>query len=180
LILGFAILSPLLIWNDIKYFSAEYYCSVPFLPLRGFIWMMGTAYGLPLLALLFIYFRVTTFIHHQSNNRTVIIQRRQERDMLAIRRIIITVNILLMVGIPSMILLIMAIITGVVHPLAYRIQWFIGGVSVVVLSITTVIFTPPLKRIVMNRWQRNRVESVTNNTRNVIPMRTIATVQSIG
>ncbi len=49
--------------------------------------------------------------------------------------------------------------------------------SIAGLSITTVIFTPQLKRIVMNRWQRNRVENVTNNIRNVIPMRTFATVQ---
>ncbi len=81
LILGFVVLCPLLVWNDIKYLPTEHCCFVPFLYLHGIIWAIGNVYGFPVLALLLIHFRVTIFIHHQSNNLTLIMKRRQEREI---------------------------------------------------------------------------------------------------
>jgi membrane-bound ClpP family serine protease len=174
LILGFIVSSPLLIWNDIKYLPTEHYCFISFSPLRGMLWMIGSVYGFPLLVLLIIYIRVTMFIHYQSNNQTLIIQRRQKRDLIVIQRIMITVGILAISGFPATVLLIMTMITGVEPPLTYRIQWLMVSVSTAVLSITTVVFTPQLKQIVMKKWRRNQVGNTTNNeSGNTIPMRTI-------
>ncbi len=36
------ILSPVLIWKDIKYLSNEHYCFVSFLQIRGILWMIGS------------------------------------------------------------------------------------------------------------------------------------------
>lgn len=81
---------------------------------------------------------------------------------------------MIIVGFPSVVLLIMAIITGIEQPFTYRIQWITGSVSMLGLSTTTVIFTPQLKYIVMKKWQRNRVGNATNNGgENNVPMRNI-------
>lgn len=133
--------------------------------------MIGTAYGSPILSIFIIYIRITKFIHNQTNNLTLIMQNRQKRDLLAIQRIVITVTILFIVGFSSVVLLIMAIITGVEQPFTYRIQWITGSISMVGLSLTTVWFTPQLKYIVMKNWRHNQVGGTTNNAVNTIPMR---------
>ena len=40
---------------------------------------------------------------------------------------------------------------GVEYALTYRIQWFIGSLSMVGLTITNVVVTTQIKCIVMNR-----------------------------
>ncbi|CAF3501090.1 unnamed protein product [Rotaria sp. Silwood2] len=158
LIIGFALQSPVLIWRD----------------LHGTIWTLSISYGFPLLALLFIYIRITIFLYRQSNVQTLIVQRRQQRDLLVIKRIGITVSMLIIFGLPNLVFLILTSMTDVEYALTYRIQWFIGSLSMTGLSITNVVLTPQLKRIVMNRWKRNRVGIQNTNT---TPQRIVATGQ---
>jgi hypothetical protein len=51
----------------------------------------------------------------------------------------------------------MALITGIAHPLSYRILLAGYEVSAAVLSVEMVFMTPQLKHIVLRRWQQNRV-----------------------
>ncbi|CAF1536853.1 unnamed protein product [Rotaria sp. Silwood1] len=174
LMIGFAVQCPVLIWRDVKYISAENYCFIPYLQLHGTIWTISVSYGFPLLALLFIYIRITIFIYRQSTVQTLIAQRRQQRDVLVIKRIAITVIMLLIFGLPNLVFVIVTSMTGVEYALTYRIQWFIGSLSMIGLSITNVVLTPQLKSIVMKRWQGSRVGIQNTNT---TPMRPVATGQ---
>lgn len=133
--------------------------------------MTAGAYGFPSLCLSIVYIRVTIFIHQQSNHQTLLIQRRQERDLIAIRRILITVIILISVGIPTVIVLIIANVTSIEKSIYYRIQCLSAAICLVELSITTVIFNPQLRNIIMKKWRRNRVEVIDNPVKNTIPMR---------
>jgi hypothetical protein len=172
----FTLLCPLLLWHDIVYLSEEHYCYTPFRNVRAMVWTAITNYGIPLFCLLIIYIRITKFIRQQSNNRTLAVKRRQERDLLIIKGIIILMNILLGLGIPSVILILMLYITGVQNPLSYRITWLSINVCMAVLSVLIVLITPQLKSIVLQRCQRNRVTPMGATLINSIQMRLVPTI----
>ncbi|CAF4962067.1 unnamed protein product [Rotaria sp. Silwood1] len=156
LMIGFAVQCPVLIWRD----------------LHGTIWTISISYGFPLLALLFIYIRIMIFIYRQSTVQTLIAQRRQQRDVLVMKRIAITVSMLIIFGLPNLVFVIVTSMTGVEYALTYRVQWFIGSLSMVGLSITNVVLTPQLKSIVMKRWQGSRVGIRNTNTTSMRPVPT--------
>jgi len=160
---------PILIWHDVTYVSNEYYCFVPFTQTRGILWILLIIYGLPLLYLLLIYIRIILFIRQQSNTVILAVKRRQQRDLLAIQRIFINVGLLITIGIPGSVLLIMCFITGQQNPFSYRILMIGLEVSMTVLSIEMIFMTPQLKKIVMRRWQQNRITPIAGD----IQMRTI-------
>jgi hypothetical protein len=157
LIVSFVLLCPLLVWHDIIYLPNEYYCFNSFRNVRAMVLTAFANYGIPLFCLSFIYLRITRFIRQQPNNQTVTIKRRQERDFLVIKRIFIIVNILLTLGIPSIVLISMLYATGIEHPLSYRITWLSIDISMAILSVIIVLMTPQLKTIVRKRRQRNRM-----------------------
>jgi len=150
-------LCPLLFWHDIVYLPKEYYCSVPFANLRVTLWVIFNIYGIPLLLLLLIYSRITIFLHRQSNNRNLVIKQRQQRDLVVIRRILIHVGLLMVLGIPIIVLLIMFYIADGKFPLFFRIQFFSVSLSLIELSLSVAILTPQLKYIVLKKFQHNRV-----------------------
>jgi hypothetical protein len=166
-------LSPLVIWRDIIYLSNEHSCFISFANPRSTLWAALNTYGIPLFCLLIMYIRITVFIRQQSNDRNLRVKHRQERDLLVIQRIFILVSILIILGIPGMVLVLIMVITGVEHPLTYRITWFAVSVSMVILSITKLYMTPQLKNIVVRWWQRNRVIPVNAVLANSIRMRTV-------
>jgi hypothetical protein len=101
------------------------------------------------------------------------LKRRQQRDLLAIQRILINVSLLFAVGLPGMVVILMAFFTGVEYPLNQRITLIGVEVSIAVLSIGMIFTTPQLKNIVMRIWQQNRVATIEVP----VQMRPIVTVQ---
>ncbi len=172
LIIASVLLCPVLVWHDVCYLPTEYLCFIPFLHIRGILWAIANAYVVPLLAVSLIYVRVMIFIHNHSNNQTIKVRRRQEKNLLAMRRIMITVGMLLVIGIPSLVLLLMTMISGIEHSLNYRIQWITSGITMTGLSIITSIFNPEVKRILLRRWRSNRVECIVGNIENSIRLKT--------
>ncbi len=157
LILVCVLFIPLLVWDDIVYLPSEHYCYVPYTNIRGILWIILNAYGNPVLLLSIIYVRISMFLRQQSTNQIVVVHQRQVRDLLVLRRILITVCLLLALGIPSVILLSIFIITSHKQPLFFRIEWLSVSLSMIGLSLSQVIFTPQLKRIVLKIFQYNRV-----------------------
>ncbi|CAF3778353.1 unnamed protein product [Rotaria sordida] len=149
------ILCPILIWHDVIYLPNEHYCFVPFTNTRGILWALLIAYGVPLLLLSLIYLRITIFIRQQPLNQTLMVKQRQKRDLAAIQRIFINVGLLFVLGIPGVTLLIMCFITGIEHPLTYRITWAGPEVSFAISSIQMVFMTPQLKNLIIIRRRQN-------------------------
>jgi hypothetical protein len=79
--------------------------------------------------------RITIFIRQQSNNQRLVRRRRQARDLLAIQRILITASVLIVLGIPSVILVILSAITGKEYLLSFRITWISLTVSMTGFSV---------------------------------------------
>ncbi|UJR29303.1 hypothetical protein I4U23_010517 [Adineta vaga] len=94
LFLGLIFLCPLLIWQDIIYLPNEHYCYAPFKNIRATVWTRTVNFGTSLICLSIIYVLIIRFIRQQVNNQTIATKRRQERDLLIIKRILVIVNIL--------------------------------------------------------------------------------------
>ncbi len=160
-VLANILLFPTLVWHDIVYIPVDHYCFTVYTKVRGILWIVLVCYGLPLVYLIAIYIRITLFIHKQSNNLTLAVQRRQQRDLLAIQRIFINVGLLLSVGLPAIVVILMAFFTGVEYPLSQRITWIGVEISFALLSIEMIFMTPQLKNIVMRRGaNQNRVTTI--------------------
>jgi hypothetical protein len=100
------------------------------------------------------------------------LKRKQQRDLLAIQRIFINVGLLLTVGLPAIVVILMAFFTGVEYPLSQRITWFGVEVSFAILSIEMIFMTPQLKNIVIRRGNQNRVTTMEGS----FQMRPVTTV----
>ena len=161
--MAFILLSPLLFWHDVIYLSNEHYCYAAFSNIRGIVWTAAMAYGIPGLCLMIIYIRIIRFLRLHSNNQTQTIRRRQARDLLAIRRILTIVGVLIILGIPSIILLILSAVRNKEHPLSFRITWFSLTVSMSGLSVAMIFFISQLKHLIWKQRQQNRILPMVSN-----------------
>lgn len=150
------LLCPLLIWQDEVYILGDHYCFLQLTNIRGMLWMLFICYGLPEFSVSIIYLRIIFFLRSQPNNLAQALKRRQQRDLLAIRRILVNVGLLITLGLPGIVVSMMAF-SGMEHPLSHRILWLGIEISLTVLSIEMVMITPKLKKAVIHKWYRNRV-----------------------
>ena len=164
----------MLILHDIIYLPNDFDCFIPFRNIRGILYVVLICYTLPLINLLFIYIRITLYLPQQPTNLALVIKRRQNRDLLAIRRIFINVGLLVVVGLPGIVVLIMSFITGTEHPLSYRIVWIGAEVSIAILSIEMIFTTSQLRNILFKNRHQNRVTTVEGS---ILAMRPVTTAQ---
>jgi len=137
---------------DIDYLPTEYYCSISFNRLKPLLLASFIAYGFPSTMIAIIYIRIVLYIRSQGYVMTV--QRRTQRDFAVIRRLVIIVSILWILGLPSMILLIYGQIQGGnIHPLTYRIEWITPSLSLTALSIILIRCDPYLMHILFSKRQ---------------------------
>jgi hypothetical protein len=153
-LVGLILIIPLPLWKSIIYLTSDYYCMVSISIILGFLWSTMVSVGLPLTYLCVIYLRVIRFMRQRSNAVSLVIKRRQQRDLAVMQRIFFIVGALMLVGFPAVV---MFFITGVQPPLLYRLSFAALGVSMAVLSIGMVLITPQLKNILFKRWLQNRV-----------------------
>jgi hypothetical protein len=104
-----------------------------------------------------VYIRIITYIRQQPNNQLLAVRRRQQRDLLIIRRI-----------------LTIRIIKGKLYPLCIRIASTFLVLSIAGLSISLIISMPQLKKIVFKKWQRNRIMAINRPLEDAIQMRNLA------
>ncbi|CAF0797548.1 unnamed protein product [Adineta steineri] len=168
--------SPAFVWHDIVYLTKEYYCFIDYTNLRLSLWVSFNTYGIPLCLLMLVYLRITIFIRQQSNNLTWLTKKRQQQDLIVIRRIFIILSLLIIIGLPTIILMIRFYITGKLHPLFYRILWFSVTLSMMILTITMIILTPQLKKIVFKYFRHNRVIPINRTLQNQNQQRYITTI----
>jgi hypothetical protein len=162
---------PILAWQDDVYLPKEYYCYVPYTHLRGILWLAFNCYGNPLILLSLIYLRIAVFLCRQANNQTIVVKQRQQRDLVIIQRILITIALLMALGIPGIVFLIMLNVTGEEYSLLLRTEWLFVSFSMIGLSISVAIFIPQLKSIVMKRSQPIRIALVGGTVSGSVPVR---------
>ncbi|CAF3743248.1 unnamed protein product [Adineta steineri] len=168
------ILIPL---NGITYLPNDHFCNTTFTNIPSILSTAVVVYIGPFCCLLFIYIRITRFIHQQGNKQTLVIKQRQSRDLLIIRRILIIVNLLFILALPGMILIFMFIITSEEHPLLARITFFTVSVSQAGLSVALLFSIPQLKNIVLNLQKISTVAPVNRAVQGTVQMKTITGTQ---
>ncbi|CAF1488102.1 unnamed protein product [Adineta steineri] len=164
--------------NGVTYLRNDHFCYPTFTNIPGVLSTAIVAYIGPFCCILFIYVHITRFIHQQGNIQTLIIKQRQSRDLLIIRRILIIVSLLVILGIPGMTLIFMFIITGEEYPLLARISLFPISVSQAGLSVALLFSIPQLKNIVLNlQLKTSTVTPVNRAVQGAVQMRTVTGTQ---
>ncbi|CAF1257487.1 unnamed protein product [Adineta steineri] len=171
------VLCILLPLNGVTYLPHDYFCYPTFTNIPAILSVVVIAYMCPFCCISFIYMYITRFIHRQGNIQTLVIKQRQARDLLIMRRILIIVSLLLVLGIPAMTVIFMFIITGEENPLLARISLFPGSVSEAGLSVALLFCIRQLKNIVLNLRRTSTVTPVNQTIRGTIQMRTIVVTQ---
>ncbi|CAF1294113.1 unnamed protein product [Rotaria sordida] len=93
-------------------------------------------------------------------------RQQMKRDVIVLRRIILIVTLVLVLGAPGPIFVIMRFINGRLHPLAYRVTWLAGVTGILFISIALYIITPQMKTILMTMpVRRVRVTASTTGNR---------------
>lgn len=151
------LLSPVLLWHGITYITTEYYCYVRFTHTGGILCLAFGIYGISISLLTLIYVRITIFLRGQTNNQARAVKQRQQRDLIVIQRILITVGILMVLGISPIIFLIMAQITREDYFLAFRVIWPFISLTMIGSSLSLIALTPQLKSIVLIKFTQNQI-----------------------
>ena len=154
------LLSPVVVWHDIVYLPTEYYCIIEHTNIRGALWVMCVCYIVPLTGLLLIHIRISIFLRQQSVTLAAVIKQKQQRDLVVMRRIFINVSVLWIVGLPASVIALVGLFTRNAYPFGRRITFITLEMAFAIMSIQMIIMTPQLKRLIIRRWQVNRVTTI--------------------
>lgn len=145
-ILSFLFILPNLLLNDFKYLTLEFNCWIAFENIRGLIMVTFTIYNNPLSIIFTIYTQIIRYTRRASH----IQQRRQKsniRDITILKRIVILALITVGIGLPTVIIVLIYLITKHVVPFAYHIQGLSISLGVLIGSISLVFITPQVQQV---------------------------------
>jgi hypothetical protein len=159
---------PHIILRDFQYQSLNYNCWISFKNLRGMFLATLNIYGCPLMIIFIIY----TYIHRYIRRTINIRQKRRimnRRNMIILRRTIILLLFLVLIGVPTLSVLMIYIITDYLTPFVYDIQSVNISLGLVITPITLIFITPKIRRIFRrNRKQKYRIS--TTSTPSELPL----------
>jgi hypothetical protein len=146
---SFVLVSPLYILHGQKLIPGEYVCRIPKDDPFSIAYATLIVYGLPFNGLAFTYVQVHRSLRRQARSTNFdfhLRSRHRQRDILVLRRVIITVTLLGSYGMPNSIMLIMLAITGNLVSSFYRILDLSVAAIVLTLSVALFYLTPQLRK----------------------------------
>lgn len=166
-VLSLGFIFPYIIFQDFQYQPFHYNCWISFKNLRGMLLATLTIYGCPPMLIFLIYRYILRYIRQTINIRP---KRRivNRRNMFILKRIVILLLFLVLIGIPTLSVLMIYIITDYLSPLAYDIQAVNISLGLVITPITLVFITPKIRRIFRRNKQQTR-RIITTSTRSEPP-----------
>ncbi|CAF0895181.1 unnamed protein product [Rotaria sordida] len=158
---GVVSISPVLLRGDVVYLSSEYYCQTPFTNIPAIVYIAIRLFLLPILFITLIYVCLLKYVR-QSNLSLIIINKKRhrrlkknKRDLIVIKRLLIMLSILILLGLPSIIFLSIFMFTGHLICVTYRIGWLSVSFSLVFLAYMLIKMTDPLKKTARQYFKRN-------------------------
>jgi hypothetical protein len=145
---GIISISLVFIRGHVIYLSTEYYCQTPFTNIPAIMYVAFRIFFLPILVIAIIYMCLLNHVR-QKNFSSNICRRRSKhnrRNLIVIRRILLMLTILILLGLPSIIFLIIFIFTGYLIPITYRVGWLSVSFSLVFLAYMLIKLTRPLRK----------------------------------
>lgn len=161
---------PYLLTNGFKYQSLSLICQVQMENAWGFSYFAVIIFFIPLITIILIYIHIVKYMkqnpYSTNNHSNVIAQHRQQSELRLIRRILMIVSVLFMLGFPYFFLFI-AIEIDLIPPWPYltRIGYifitFGQSTAMLINLLTTDDVKKVLKNIIMKYIiQRNRIHSI--------------------
>lgn len=159
---GVVCISPVLLRGDVIYLSSEYYCQTPFTNISAIIYIALRLFLLPILFIASVYIYLLRHVrqsnclpttNHSCRKRS----KQNQRDLIVIKRLLLMLSILILLGLPSIIFLTILIITGYIIPVTYRIGWLSVSFSLVFLAHMLIQLTHPLRKTIGRLFSSNSI-----------------------
>jgi hypothetical protein len=135
--------------RDYIYVPEEYKCWISFDNFRGLLLALLFVYNIPVLSIALIYIRILRYV--RENNH---LQQRREankRDVQILRRIVVLVLGTVVIGVPTVIIVFIYIISHYLIPHAHDIQGLTLSITLFAAALCFTFITPELKEI----WNRS-------------------------
>ncbi len=133
------ILILLNLWNnDYQYLSYQYRCWISFENSRGLLIAATIIYICPLSIMFFIYTYIVRYVHQ---TKSIV------RNTIVFKRIVIFILVNTGIGLPTVSILFIWIISGKLIPLAYHIQGLSMSIGLFVATIGFAFITPSIQKL---------------------------------
>lgn len=143
---------------NVRYEPTEFTCSIDFLSWKGIVYSMVVVSMSPLTLLIIIYRIVVNHMRRSTQAVQNYQQRSTHRDVRVLTRIVILTFVASLIGIPSVTICIVGIITGQVYDFTYRIEITSVSLWVVAIEIGLIFINPQIKPLVTFRSRRGQIE----------------------
>lgn len=156
--LAFLLISFNMFHDDYQYLSDYYRCWIAFENIRGLLIATSMIYIGPLVTIFCIY---TYILRHVRRSN---LQRRPSsfhRDILVLKRIVIFICVIILIGLPTVLILFIGMSTGRLIPLAYHIQGLSMSLGVFLATISFAGITPQIREIFLRTTGIERPLSLT-------------------
>ena len=142
--LAFLLISFNLFGDDYQYLPNHYRCWIAFENTRGLLIATGIIYICPLVTIFLIYAFILRYVHRNHLRQR---QRTIHRDILVLKRIVIFICVIIVIGLPTVSILFIGMISGRLIPLAYHIQGLSMALGVFLATISFAGITPQIQEI---------------------------------
>lgn len=145
-VLAFLSILANILLHDFQYLPTEFNCWIAFQNIRGLIMVTIMIFNNPLTIIFNIYMQIIRYTRRTAQMQ----QRRQnanKRDLAVLKRIVILVFVIVGMGLPTVVVVLIYIITQSVIPYAYHIQGLCIALGVLTASICLVFVTPQIQQI---------------------------------
>ena len=145
-ILTFLFVLPNLLFDDFQYLAFEYNCWIAFQNIRGLLIAMAVLFNNPLSIIFTIYTQIIRYTRrtaHRNRGR----KTANQRDLAVLKRILILVLIIVVIGLPTVVVILIYMISNQVIPYAYHIQGLSIALGVLMASVSLVFVTPQIQQM---------------------------------
>lgn len=148
---SFVFCIPYIATGEIQYHAADQICQMPLRLSWLMLYNTLLVYTIPLSAMIFLYIKLVRYVRRMSQRVTTAnTLLRAQRELKIVRRTVLLVIGVVIIGIPYLIFILMSFFTS---PPKYhfRIAYIFVDVSLAFLMVTLFAFTEPLKAFVRRR-----------------------------
>lgn len=133
--------------EDYQYLPRHYRCWISFENIRGLLRATMIIYICPLVTIFLIYTHILRHVRANNSRRRRQQQRTIDRDILVLKRIVIFIFVITLIGLPTVSILVISIISGKLIPLSYHIQGLSMSLGVFIATISFALITPKIQEI---------------------------------
>lgn len=152
---GISSISPVFIQGHVRYLASEFYCQTPFSNISAILYIALRLFLVPLILISLIYLYLVNYLHQIHITQTIAHRRHRRRhlkshrrNLIIIRRILLMLAILILLGLPSIVFLVIFIINGHLASITYRVGWLSVSFSLVFLAYMLIQLTRPLRKTI--------------------------------